>query len=218
MNRYTAEQLASFPWLVSSATLRTEDLLPAFWTAAEQCAAMLERPLDPELLATLERLVGEDSSEDAWDDAAAFDARLQLEDVLQDLAPAGCYFGSHEGDGACFGFWLPQDWCDALEHCGWAADDSAEALVPLVVELLDAGVDPDNVEDSYCGRAEGYTEEDAGADFAEQLADESGLIPADAPWPLAYIDWGAAWRDLAMGDRYFLVEAGGRDWAVFRAV
>jgi len=26
-------------------------------------------------------------------------------DLLNEIAPVGCRFGAHEGDGACFGFW-----------------------------------------------------------------------------------------------------------------
>ena len=28
-----------------------------------------------------------------------------LFDLMNAIAPFGCYFGAHEGDGSCFGFW-----------------------------------------------------------------------------------------------------------------
>jgi hypothetical protein len=31
-------------------------------------------------------------------------------DALNDLAPAGYYFGAHEGDGSDFGFWPLSEW------------------------------------------------------------------------------------------------------------
>jgi hypothetical protein len=44
MTRYNSEQLASVPWIVSCDTLRAEDLLPKFWSAAESLAVLADRP------------------------------------------------------------------------------------------------------------------------------------------------------------------------------
>lgn len=68
---------------VSAGTLRTVDLIPAF-----------ERELGLPL-SDLAGLSAEDLA-DRVDD---------LVDRLNDVAPAGCYFGAHWGDGADFGFW-----------------------------------------------------------------------------------------------------------------
>lgn len=65
------------PGTIISGTLKLEDLLPAFATAAGE-------PFDPQGdWIELERLV----------------------DVLNEQAPEGYYFGAHPGDGADFGFW-----------------------------------------------------------------------------------------------------------------
>lgn len=37
----------------------------------------------------------------------------------------------------------------------------------------------------------------SGADYAEELAQENGAIPANLPWPLNCIDWEDAWRELS---------------------
>jgi hypothetical protein len=79
------------------------------------------------------------------------------------------------------------------------------------------------VEDSYQGRAEGYSEERTGADYAQQLAQDSWL--PDGPggvgwnrWPVSCIDWEDAWRELQLGDGYRLHDLGGGEWLVFRSV
>jgi hypothetical protein len=212
MTHYTADQLASFPWIVSTDTLKTEDLLVSFWSAAAQIGADLTDPLP-----ALEALVGEDSSEAAWNDLLAAQTLEQLTEALEAAAPVGFGFGSSEGDGACFGFWLTEDWADALEHLGLDGDDPA-GWAALIAELEADGIDPDNVEDSYQGRAEGWSEERAGADYAAALAEDCGdLSAANTRWPFTCIDWDAAWRELEMGDGYRLHDLGGGEWLVFRS-
>jgi hypothetical protein len=223
MTHYTADQLASFPWIVSTGTLRLEDLLPKYWQTAEQLAQLADRPalINPGTLAGLQKLVGEDSRESDWNDEEACQLLEDLTDTLQDVAPVGFYFGTSEGDGACFGFWLGEDWAEALETLGLDGDDPA-GWAELISRLELDGIDPENVEDAYQGRAEGYSEENAGATYAEELAYETGAADVDwggqCRWPLGCIDWNAAWRELELGDGYRLHDIGGGEWLVFRAV
>jgi hypothetical protein len=222
MTHYTPEQLASFPWIVSCDTLRPEDLLVKFWSAAETVAVLADRPqlLNPDTLASLQKLVGEDSSESDWNDDEAAQTLDDLFEALQDAAPAGFGFGASEGDGACFGFWLSEDWHDALELLGFGNDDPT-GWAQLIAELEADGIDPDNVEDACVGRAYGWSEDRAGADYAQTLAEECGSFGIrldQLEWPFTCIDWDAAWRELQMGDGYRLHDIGGGDWLVFRAV
>lgn len=218
MTTYTPEQLASFPWIVSCDTLRPEDLLPKYWSTAETLAVMADRPLaiNPETLASLAKLVGEDSKESDWSDDEASQTLDDLAEVLNELAPCGFQFGSSEGDGACIGFWLSDDWAEAMETLGFG-NDNPTGWAELIVRLNADGLDPDNIGDSYQGRAEGYSEERAGADFAQQLAEDAESIDfSRLTWPLTCIDWAAAWRELEMGDGFRLHDIGGGEWLVFR--
>jgi hypothetical protein len=220
MIHYTSGQLSGFPWIASADTLKIEDLLPKFWSVAEDLAARSGRLdlLAADLLQTLTRLAGEDSNYEAWSEDEASAALSELVDVLEHAAPCGFGFGASEGDGACFGFWLSEDWAEALETLGLDDDDPTE-WAALIAELDADGIDPDTLDDAYQGRAEGYSEERAGADYAQQLAEDTGDINwKTLQWPLTCIDWDAAWRELQMGDGYRLHDLGGGDWLVFRAV
>ena len=218
MTTYTPEQLATFPWIVSCDTLRAEDLLPKYWSTAETLAVLADRPLaiNPETLASLAKLVGEDSRDSDWSDDEASQTLDDLTEVLNELAPCGFQFGSQEGDGACFGFWLSEDWAESLESCGFAADSDPAECANTVSTLNADGLDPDNIGDAYQGRAEGYSEESAGADFAQQLAEDTGVWTGQHVWPLSCIDWHDAWRELQMGDGFRLHDIGGGEWLVFR--
>jgi hypothetical protein len=215
MTRYTTEQLASFPWIVSTDTLRIDHLADAYLGAFDRLGQDVPEPFRSDLqqcAAYASDLTGPEPC-DAWEIATAW-----AFDRLGELAPTGFYFGASEGDGACFGFWLQEEWAECLEHCGFAADSDPAALVPIISELCSSGVDPDTYEDCYQGEAEGYSSEQAGADYAQQLADELGLPPKldGASWPMSCIDWQAAWRELELGDAYWLQRINGSQWAVFR--
>lgn len=45
---------------------------------------------------------------DYWKDQASEDLNT-LFDALDSIAPEGCYFGAHEGDGSLYGFWPCDD-------------------------------------------------------------------------------------------------------------
>ena len=97
---------------VIHATLRPEDLFVAFfqelerldvdraakWLEAEGVAVARtwyekhqEYATTPDVLEELDECV------------------VELQDMLDEYAPAFCYFGSNEGDGADFGFWISED-------------------------------------------------------------------------------------------------------------
>jgi len=83
--------------VLSSGTLRPEDLIPCFASA-----------LGSFLPASLARDIRRWSAggfEEYLVPFAEAEILEQLDEELQRLAPEGCYFGAHEGDGACFGFW-----------------------------------------------------------------------------------------------------------------
>ena len=215
MATYTQDQLGAFPWIVSSDTLRVDHLADAYLGAFDQLGQDVPEPFRSDLqqcAAYASDLTAPEPC-DAWDIATqwAFDR-------LGELAPDGFYFGASEGDGACFGFWLEQEWANLLEHCGWSADSDSAALAGVIRSLMAGGIDVDNFEDYYQGEAEGYNATEAGADYAAELAEELGSIQATAQWPHTCIDWELAWRELELGDGYWLERINGCQWAVFRNV
>lgn len=50
---------------------------------------------------------------------------------------------------------------------------------------------------------------DSQVDFAENLAEDMGALDPDASWPIAYIDWERAARDLFSCDYYSVSTCGG---------
>ena len=213
---YTPAQLRSFPWIVSSATLRTEDLIPALSSALAQILSSLERPpfelssQAEQLLSALELPDAEELPDEEL--VAKIKARRSsleqlselcsdLFDMLDALAPVGFSFSSHEGDGALFGFWLSSEICSELEQLNLGADSDSAALAELLQELESLGVDLFDLESSYYAEAYGSTEAEAGRDFAQSLAEDTLELSSD--WPLRCIDWEQAWQELRQ-DGYVL--------------
>lgn len=82
--------------------------------------------------------------------------------------------------------------------------DAGEATTYLDAEVLAAyadnlGLDAEDVANWASEAEEAYQGDYADdADFAQNLADDLGLVNADAGWPAGYIDWEWAARDLMM--------------------
>lgn len=90
---------------ISEGTLRPDDLIPNF-VAELHRLTRYDRPQHiAALLGKAARYM--DSEADGSDEERelAYNILDALTDTLQDYAPPYCYFGTHEGDGACFGFW-----------------------------------------------------------------------------------------------------------------
>jgi hypothetical protein len=213
MSSFSPAQLQRFPWVVCDrASLRPCDLADAFLGAADTIADLLKLPrpdgtspagLSSSSVALLQELAADSSScvaESASEEA--LEALEELSRWLESRSPAGFCFGSHPGDGSCFGFWLSEDWAEALEERGFDCEN-IESCALLLQAAEDYGLTPETFCDGYCGEAEGYSAEEAGADYAQQLAEDCGTIDwRNLSWPLTYIDWKAAWRDLEIGDNY----------------
>jgi hypothetical protein len=110
---------------ISTGTLRTEDLLEAF---ASELEYQVQRNADEwcsdagrERRDNYVKLIDDASNIDPDDEDAA-EIVTELENALQDFAPAYCYFGAVEGDGADFGFWFAG--MDALEDLPRVSDPS----------------------------------------------------------------------------------------------
>ncbi len=112
---------------ISSATLRTQDLISAF---ADELEWQLRRNGEffsmPENFALRDKfngIVGE--AQDCWsedgneiaddkEETADWLVNESLTDTLEYFAPAYCYFGAHCGDGADFGYWPCTESIDEL--------------------------------------------------------------------------------------------------------
>lgn len=109
--------MSTFPFLgpVSSGTLRPEDLIGPFMDLLDdvlnwRATSGLDSPQDTdevahghEVLGNVECLM---SATGYFDDAEGVLWDLELiTNALDILAPPYTYFGSHEGDSACFGYW-----------------------------------------------------------------------------------------------------------------
>lgn len=82
---------------VISGTLRPEDTIPAFIDELRRITGRVPHALYRQA----QRALKADS-----DDAGDHEVANSLIEALSEHAPPYAYFGSHEGDGSDFGFWL----------------------------------------------------------------------------------------------------------------
>lgn len=112
---------------VSSGTMRTEDLLPAFLDAAKDYA---QTPDEKRIVARLRTEWNALDMDDADDTDTADEILSEITDLLEGLAPPYGYFGSLEGDGADYGFWPSLDSVEDACRDGSALKVSDLADVP----------------------------------------------------------------------------------------
>lgn len=96
--------------IISEATLRATDLIVAMVDVLTKSSARNERYFQEVIVPEWSDVIGMINSEDKTDDDHEAEGQLldHLHNLLNTIAPAGCYFGATEGDGACIGF-FPND-------------------------------------------------------------------------------------------------------------
>lgn len=108
-NKEELEKKRGEPGTLIHATLRNIDLIPAFTKEFFRLNPVryreyMNKETRKNLLAALCDLAC-DISNDWWESEEATEECNDLQDVLNEYAPAGHYFGTHPGDGSDFGFW-----------------------------------------------------------------------------------------------------------------
>ena len=78
---------------------------------------------------------------------------------------------------------------DALAIYGENFNEHGEAYAAFCGDLLTVATSAD-FEDAYSGTW------NSGADYAETLAHDTGLLSEHIGWPVTHIDWARAWHDL----------------------
>lgn len=103
---------------LSHATMRPDDLIPIFVAFLLENKALLA---DPDEIDAINNRMRSGCYFDSGD--ADYDLNETLFEALNDIAPEGCHFGAHIGDGSDYGFWFhdepempfSRDLCDAPE-------------------------------------------------------------------------------------------------------
>lgn len=94
---------------LSYATMRPQDLIPVFLDAVAEYHPAAYAQLTAGPVPPIPAYVQDEGDESAWWYGA--DASYLLEDLfftLDEVAPEGCYFGAHPGDGSHYGWWADE--------------------------------------------------------------------------------------------------------------
>tara|TARA_R100001086_G_scaffold249689_1_gene190360 strand:+ start:212 stop:742 length:531 start_codon:yes stop_codon:yes gene_type:complete len=103
---------------ISHGTMRGEDLIPSF---THELRRLMGNTFEHgELVASVEENVK--TVPNYWESEACVEDLESLFDALYEYAPPWCYFGSHEGDGSDYGFWVSMDLIEQAREEGDLAD------------------------------------------------------------------------------------------------
>lgn len=108
--------IADGGYIVSEATIRPEDLIPRYMGVLEVLLPEKAQKFkdDPDNAEIFRRLDAGEDLPDYYDDPeeaenVSWFLNEDLTYAMQEAAPEGFTFTSHEGDGACFGFFADQE-------------------------------------------------------------------------------------------------------------
>jgi len=90
---------------VSHATMRPQDLIPAFLDVVRDIAPAHYEQVLLLPFGFVPSYAREDEDSEWWESDECGHRLEELFDLLNDHAPEGFYFGSHPGDGSDYGFW-----------------------------------------------------------------------------------------------------------------
>lgn len=100
-----------FVGTVCKGSFRLQDILPAFMEKLhcfhEGMYTKLTQKYEPE--GFIPRDAEGEDGHIWWESVQAIERRIEIEDVLNSLAPEGFYFGSHPGNDSDFGYWRRHD-------------------------------------------------------------------------------------------------------------
>ena len=86
------------------ATMRSQDLIPAFMSAIRETAEYAQ------MLNVVPAYALEDDDAEYWDsEECSMLLNEELFDILNHYAPDGYYFGAHIGDGSDYGYWESEE-------------------------------------------------------------------------------------------------------------
>jgi len=100
-----------FTGTVSEGTVLARDLVPAFMDVLAHYAPDAHYRIRSEIVksAGVSYLVIDDDHE-WWDsEDCGWILNEDIWDAMNEIAPDGCYFGAHPGDGADYGFWQAEE-------------------------------------------------------------------------------------------------------------
>lgn len=120
---------------ISSGTIQERDLIPSFLSELEYLTEKNKIKGHNRFINRVNKSIENDDDGSYFDsDEARFDLD-ELFDKLGDLAPPYFCFGSSSGDGADYGFWLPEEFQE--EYDGLKVDDLSEVPKDYRGEVLE---------------------------------------------------------------------------------
>ena len=97
---------------VSHGTMRNQDLIPVFLEVLSEVnpAAYQQMQMPGAGFSAVPSYAMDDDDSEWWQsEDAEYIINEVLLDALNEVAPSYCYFGSHEGDGSDYGYWISWD-------------------------------------------------------------------------------------------------------------